>query len=154
MYNEKVTRQKPNLPEADYTVIARLTAFGDQPYGVAQAIALQDCLHLETREVQLEDNNLFVRLHVGRAANELVWQEAAHVLHRGLARLAITPDIDAGADITSMIDRSRPLSVTFPYLEHDISRDLVNELSSLNTEPVEQFDFDGELRLLAEHHSI
>jgi hypothetical protein len=148
---EQKTRQKPQLPEDDYTVVARLTAFTDIPYNQAHASFLQDSLHLQDHEIELNDDNLYVALRVGRLADEAVWQEAAYSLSRGLARLAIDPDIVALADQTKMIDRGRKLSDSFPYLMSDVTVDLCNELADLRTQQVEIFDFDMELQHLQEH---
>lgn len=151
MSYEQKTRQKPQLPEDDYTVVARLTAFTDNPYSQAHATFLQDSLHLEDHEIELKDETLYVALRVGRQADEAVWQEAAYSLHRGLARLAIDPDIVALADQTKMIDRERKLSESFPYLLNDVTVDLCNEIADLRNHPVENFDFDLELQHLQEH---
>lgn len=151
MSYEQKTRQKPQLPEDDYTVVARLSAFTDNPYNQAHATFLQDSLHLEDHEIELHDETLYVALRVGRQADEAVWQEAAFSLSRGLARLAIDPDIVALADQSKMISRERRLSESFPYLQNDVTVDLCNELAALKMQPAEHFDFDLELQHLQEH---
>lgn len=150
MSHEKYTRQKPSLPEADYTVIARLRSFAGPDYTAAQASALQETLYLQPREVQRDDGALFVRLHVGLAKDEQVWRFAADSLHRGLVELGLDPDLSAGADTSASIDPKRALATTFPYLCQDITLDLVKELHDLNDQPVRTFDFDSELRHLAD----
>ena len=82
MSHEKYTRYEPSLPEADYTVIARLRSFAGPDYTAAQASALQETLYVQPREVQRDDGALFVRLHVGLAKDEQVWRFAADSLGR------------------------------------------------------------------------
>ena len=150
MLNEKYVRDKPPLPEADYTVIARLRSFAGPGYTVAQSNAVQQTLYLQPREVQLDDGALFVRLHVGVAKDEQVWQFAAYCLHRGLATLDLDPELSAGANTTKLLSHSQDLVTPFLDLCHDISLDLIQELDSLIGQPVPTFDFDSELRHLAD----
>ena len=149
MSHEKYTRYKPSLPEADYTVIARLRSFAGPDYTAAQASALQETLYLQPREVQRDDGALFVRLHVGLAKDEQVWLFAADFLHRGLVTLDLDPEVSAGVNTTKNLSTSQDLVTPFLDLCEDISLDLIEELNALNGLPVPTFDFDSELRDLA-----
>lgn len=151
MSYEKKLRQKPKLPEDEYTVVTRLTAFDEAPYNQAHAAFLQDSLHLEDHEIELNENNLYVALRVGRLALDEVWQEAAYTLQQGLGRLGISPDVVALADQTKMISREQKLSVSFHYLRHDVSIEFNRELVDLRMQPPVHFDFDLELQQLQEH---
>lgn len=150
MSEKRYTLDKSNFPEDDYSVIARLTPFTDQPYGAREAATLSDFMHLQNKDIEIEDDQLFVQLRLGRLAGEAVWKEAAYALHQGLARMAISPVITAGADITSQICNAPTLTTVFPKMDHDITIELCKELSNLAYEPLQVFDFDLELQHLVE----
>ncbi len=148
MSEKRFTRQKPNLPYDDYTVIARLTPFMDRPYGLLEATAISDALHLQPKDIEIQDDRLFVRLRLGRLAGEAVWKEAAYSLHCGLAHLAIDPDISAGADATREIIEAPSLAGVFPRMLLDITPDLADELLALADQPVQEVNLDLELQQL------
>lgn len=152
MSEKRYTKEKPDLPYDDYTVVARLSPFIDQPYGQSEAATLMDALQLEPKDVEVQDDQLYLRLRLGRVAGEdVVANEAAYLLHRGLARMAIDPDISVGVDFTAEVAPCPSLAVAFPYLQNDISEAVDHQLRQLTGQPVQEFNFDLELQHLADH---
>ena len=64
-----------------------------------------------------------------------VIEQGARRLYRGLARLALDPEITAFVIPTSQINPERPLAESFPYLTEDVSLELRDAIDALKLEP-------------------
>ena len=99
-----------------------------------------DALGLQPLKVEVNEGALFVALHTAGQEEAAVIAQSARPLHRGLARLAIDPEIIAFVIPTSQISPKRPLAESFLYLTEDISLEMRDELDALNLLPSNEPD--------------
>lgn len=152
MSYEQKTRIHYEMPRGDWTVVARLTDFSGLPYNIAHADFMRGIIGLAPNEADVdEDGNLFAALKTFDSAGEAVIQETASKLYKVVAsfvRLELDPEIVALTVPASQLSRELDLSVSFHYLDQDVSYEMRQEMDSMRGQALDRRGVDAEFEHL------